>query len=262
MKTLLLLLVVAGAAFLAGWKFGLMQAPKPVALATQSHPSPSAKPPGPAARIVRTASGPGQGPAPVDAAGMALAEAVDRLTSPHIGFLERRTLLDRLGREGRLPEVIAAMKQLAAENSGDAAIPTALGEAELAQVRALMEGGAGPADSDVAMLALQADKDFSAALALDPTDWPAEFEKAAALSRWPPALNKGPEVIQLLTTLVAQQEASTTPQPEYAETYAILGRQYAAQGDNAKALQIWQQGLSRFPLSPTLQQAVTHAAPP
>jgi tetratricopeptide (TPR) repeat protein len=191
---------------------------------------------------------------------VALAAAIDQLTSPQTTFGQKQALREQLRKSGRLLEVIATLKQLAAQNPNDAGIPTALGEAELSQIRNLLEGGADPASSDVAILGLQADQSFNAALAVDPTNWEAQFEKAAAMAHWPPTLNKGPEVIQMLSSLVTQQEAAPA-QPEYALTYAILGQQYQASGQPDKALQIWQQGLARFPLNPALQQAVARPSP-
>jgi len=60
----------------------------------------------------------------------------------------------------------------------------------------------------VSILALQADQSFNTALGIEPTNWEAKFFKAAALSRWPPEMNKGPEVIQQFSNLIDQQEAS------------------------------------------------------
>jgi tetratricopeptide (TPR) repeat protein len=113
----------------------------------------------------------------------------------------------------------------------------------------------------VALLGVQADEDFNAALALDPTNWEAQFDKASALSHWPAGMNKGPEVIQRLSALITQQE-TMAPQPEFAQTYLLLGEQYQAAGQGEKAAQIWQQGAALFPLNPAFQPKLARAANP
>jgi tetratricopeptide (TPR) repeat protein len=262
-KVLLAVLLIAGAGFGAGWRFGLSRIPAiaPLGQITflqtkASVPNPE-RPANPTPAMAKPAEA---APAP-DEAGMALATAIDVLTSPQSTFAQKEAMREQLRKGGRLPEVIAALKQLAAQNPNDANIPTALGEADLSQIRNLMEAGGDPTSSDIAILGLQADQNFNAALAADPTNWQAQFDKASAMSYWPASMNKGPEVIQRLSALVIQQEAAT-PQPEYALTYAVLGQQYQAAGQTALAVQTWQQGLSRFPLSSTLQQALTRAANP
>lgn len=257
-KIIVLAALGAGAAVIIGWEFSVgrsvvaIVAPHPAAVPPPKAPAPvaasrAADPAAPAAA------------AKVDEAGLALAAALDTFTSPQSTFAQKQAVLDQLRKAGRLEEAIATLKQLAAQSPNDAAIPTALGEAEISQIRTLYENGASPLSNDVAILGLQADQNFTAALALDPTNWEAQFEKAASMAHWPPMLNKGPEVIQRLTALVTQQEAATAPQPEFAQTYAVLGEQYQAAGQPDKAVQIWQQGLGHFPLSSTLQREL--AAP-
>jgi tetratricopeptide (TPR) repeat protein len=194
-----------------------------------------------------------------DPAVVAVANAIDRLTSPQTSFSERRALLDQLRKAGELDEAIAGLKELAADNPGDASIPTALAETELAKIRSVREAGGDP--SDIPILALQADQNFNQALKIDPSNWEAQFMKAASLAYWPPALNKGPEVIQRLSSLVAQQETMPV-QPEFAQTYLLLGQQYQAAGQTDKAIQTWQQGAAKFPLNTTLQKNLTHASTP
>ena len=198
----------------------------------------------------------------IDEAGAALATALDVFTSPQSSFAQKQEVLDRLRKGGRLEEAIATLKQLAAQNPNDPAIPTALGEAQISQIRSLYENGASPMSNDVAILGLEADRNFTAALALDPANWEAQFEKAASMAHWPPMMNKGPEVVERLTVLVTQQEAATSSPPEFAQTYALLGEQYKAAGQPEKAGQIWQQGLGRFPLSGILQRELAPAAAP
>jgi len=262
-KILLAVLLIAGAGFIAGWRFGLSRAPAialPGPITFLQTKAPVATPERPASPAPAAPKAAETAPAP-DEAGMALANAIDVLTSAQSTFAQKEAMREQLRKGGRLPEVIATLKQLAAQNPNDANIPTALGEAELSQIRNMLEAGTDPTSGDIAILGLQADQSFNAALAADPTNWQAQFDKAAALAHWPASMNKGPEVIQRLTALVTQQEA-TSPQPEFALTYAVLGQQYQATGQTALAVQTWQQGLARFPLSSTLQQALTRAGNP
>jgi hypothetical protein len=261
MKTLLIGTLMALVGFAAGWR--LAEARKQPILVVVHSPASASKPAAepaasrPAAPDNRPAAGPG--PSAPDAAGMALADAIDRLTSPQASYRERQALLEQLRKLGRIGDVIAALKQLASGSPNDPSVPLALGEAEIAEQRTVSENGG--SFNELALLAIQADQNFGAALSLDPTNWAAQYEKAAALSHWPAAMNKGPEIIQSLTSLVTQQEAGT-PQPEYAQTYLLLGQQYLKAGQASQAQQVWQQGLSQFPLNGALQQAVSHASNP
>jgi tetratricopeptide (TPR) repeat protein len=259
----LIVLLSAAAAFVVGWRFGLsrkapaLSPPGQITFLQAKAPSPDIpRAAGPSSGDLKAAKA---GSTP-DEAGMALATAIDLLTSPQSSFAQKEAIREQLRKGSRLPEVIATLKQLAAQNPNDANIPTALGEAELSQIRNLLEAGGDPTSGDIAILGLQADQSFSAALAVDPTDWQAQFDKAAAMAHWPPMMNKGPEVIQRLSALVTQQETAA-PQPEFALTYAVLGQQYQAAGEADKAAQTWQQGLARFPLNSTLQQALAHSQP-
>jgi tetratricopeptide (TPR) repeat protein len=265
MKSLLISLLVAVLAFAAGWRLSLhrgasaIQRPGGIAAFPSKSPGPAI----PGSRAIPLAARPAppaaSGSQP-DPAGEALASAIDSLTSSQTSLSQRRALLDQLQKSGRLEEAVAALKTLAAESPNDPSLATVLGEAEIAQLTALAQDGGD--QNQIAILALQADQSFDAALALEPSDWEAQFYKAAAMAHWPPEMNKGPEVIHRLSTLVAQQEAAPAPQPEFAQTYAILGEQYLAAGQADKAAQVWQQGLSRFPLNPSLQQEVARAGAP
>jgi tetratricopeptide (TPR) repeat protein len=262
MKTFWIASFVAAAVLLGSWGLiaarraptsaqpRLLAAPATEALAPKAHGRP---PPDTAACPPETVA---QTATP-DAATMALAAAVDLLTSAQSSFAQKQALWDQLRKAGRLDDVIGALKQLATDSPNDASVAIALGEAEISQQREVFEHGGD--FNQLALLALQADQNFSAALAQDPTNWEAQFDKASALSHWPAAMNKGPEVIQELSALVTQQEA-TAPRPEFAQTYALLGEQYQAAGQPDKAAQTWQQGSALFPFNSALQQDLTHVA--
>jgi tetratricopeptide (TPR) repeat protein len=189
---------------------------------------------------------------------VAIANAIDRLTSPKTSFGEKRKLLGQLRKAGELDEVLAGLKELAADNPGDPTVPIATGEAEMAKIRAVAEAGGD--QTDMAILALQADQSFNQALKIDPTNWEAQFAKAANLSFAPPALNKGPQVIQMLSSLVTQQEAMPS-QPQFAQTYILLGQEYQAAGQTDKAIQTWQQGAAQFPSNTVLQKNLANPFP-
>jgi tetratricopeptide (TPR) repeat protein len=178
-------------------------------------------------------------------------KAVDTLISAQTGFSDRQALLRQLKKSGELDAAIAELKQRAAEVPNDAGISTALGEAIMNKFPVQDFNAA-------ATLGLQIDQSFDAALKLDPTSWEAQFFKADAMSYWPDvAGNKGPEIIQRLSSLIDQQE-KMTPQPEFARTYVLLGDQYQKAGQSAYAQSTWQLGLAKFPNDPALQKRVNN----
>ncbi len=258
-KILLISALVVGVAFVGGWWFASTRKPALVPVPAVVF---KGKAPAPVASTRAAGSNTGApdsaGAAP-DQAGMDLASAIDTLTSAQATYAQKQAVRDQLRRSGRLGEAVGALKQLAAQNPNDAGIATALGVAEIAQLRTLAENGGD--QNAVAILAMQADQSFNAALAVDPTNWEAQFMKAASLAHWPAALGKGPEVIQRLSALVAQQE-SGTPQPQFAYTYVMLGQQYQAAGQADKATQVFQQGLALYPLDTNLQHALTPGSAP
>jgi hypothetical protein len=195
--------------------------------------------------------GPAGTPAP-DRAKAALNQAVGLLASPQTTFSYRRALLKQLKDAGQLDQTIAALTDLTAKNPTNAEIPTALAEALLSKFP-LQDY------SQAAALGLQIDQTFDAALAIDPTNWEAQFYKADSMSYWPDEAGKGPEVIQRLLSLVNQQEAIPS-QPQFAQTYLLLGDQYQKAGQAASAQSTWQLGLNKFPNDSALQGRL--AGPP
>jgi tetratricopeptide (TPR) repeat protein len=109
--------------------------------------------------------------------------------------------------------------------------------------------------NEVAILGMQADQSFDAALKLDPSNWEAQYYKAASLAYWPAEMNKGPEVIQRLSSLIDQQE-TMPPQPQFAQIYVLLGEQYQKAGQSDSAIQTWRRGAAKFPGDPTLQKKI------
>lgn len=261
MKTLIAFLIIAGAGALVGWRVARLSRPALGPAAPTHAVRTAATVPADAPHRSRAlAEGAAPAAAPSDEAGTALASCVDLLGSAKTSYAERWNIWDQLRRQpGKLDEAVAALKALQAGNPGDAGIPLAIAEGEINQLRVLSQNHA-PFD-EISIMALQADKDFDAALTLSPASWDAQYDKAEALSWWPPYLNKAPEVIERLNTLIAQQ-ATMAPRPEFARSYAILGQQYQNAGQAAQAIQTWQQGLTAFPLDSNLQQRLAHAPSP
>lgn len=180
--------------------------------------------------------------------GAGLSPVVRSLALQQTGYSGRQMLLKQLKDSGGLDEAIAELREMAAANPNDAEIPTVLGEALLSKF---------PVQdyAEAVSLGEQIDQSFDAALALDPKNWEAQFFKADSMSYWPAEANKGPEVIQRLSSLVEQQE--TMPQqPQFAQSYVLLGEQYQKAGQAADAQSTWEAGLVRFPADTALQGKV------
>lgn len=182
-----------------------------------------------------------------------LSWAIDTLVSPKTSFEQKREVWKQLREAGQLDQAIEALKQGAVENPASPAYPTAMGEAELQKAYVLSKNGG--TMSQMGIAGMQADQDFDAALKLDPSNWEAQFSKAAAMSYWPAELNKGPELIQRLGALIDQQE-TMPPQAQFAQTYVLLGDQYQKAGQPDYAAQTWQLGAARFPTDSTLQTRI------
>jgi DNA-directed RNA polymerase specialized sigma24 family protein len=69
-------------------------------------------------------------------------------------------------------------------------------------------------------------------------------------------LNKGEEVIQRLSKLIDHQDAQL-PQPQFAQSYLVLGDQYLKMGQPDHAAATWQIGARKFPGFPELQRTIT-----
>ena len=181
----------------------------------------------------------------------AFRRALDILVSPQTSFQQRQAAWKQLRDAGELDRALASLKQGTENNPTSAEYSTALGEAYVYKLQTIRDF------HEVSILALQADQSFDRALALDGANWEAQFFKAAALSRWPAEMNKGPEVIDQFSHLIDQQEAMP-PQPQFAQTYVLLGDQYKKTGQGDYAVQTWRLGLARFPGDPTLQGRIAH----
>jgi tetratricopeptide (TPR) repeat protein len=179
--------------------------------------------------------------------------AIDTLVSPQGNFGQKQAAWKQLRDAGQLNRAIEALRQGATTNPDSAAYPAALGQAQLYQAGVVAQKGG--AINEMGILGMQADQNFDAALKLDPANWEAQFFKAAAMAHWPLELNKGDEVIQRLSALIDQQ--GTLPvEPQFAQTYILLGDQYEKMGKTDYAAATWQLGAMKFPGDPTLQKKI------
>ena len=178
--------------------------------------------------------------------------AVDILVSPQASHEQKQATWKQLRESGKIDLAIRELEQRAANDPRLAEYPAELGQAYLqkcATIQDVREQG---------ILAMQADKVFDTALALDPSNWEARFTKAVALSYWPANLNKGAEVIQHFQTLIEQQETQA-PQPQFAETYSWLGDQYTKAGHADYARTVWERGAALFPNNEGLKNRLAAA---
>ena len=268
MKTSVLLLIVAGAV-VAGTILFLNRpktppAPAPIA---ESAPKPSEPPPAekvslpkPEAPAVAPASA--SEPAPVaiaapagtetnsTASTNAISKAVDALLAAK-GAGKKHELFEQLRQSGQLEQAIAELQQRANANPTDVEVHTTLGEAQLNQIRVLKESGA---DNDqLGILAMQADQNFNAALKTDPQNWEAQFVKAASMVYWPPDPARDASVVKSLSGLIDQQDTMPT-QPEFAQSYVALAKEYEKLGKHDEAQATLILGLQKFPGDPTLMK--------
>lgn len=181
-------------------------------------------------------------------------QAIETLVSTNADFQQKQAALKQLREAGQLDQAIEALKQGATNNPASAEYPAALGQAELQKADVISRNGGNI--SEMGILGMQADQNFDAALKLDPSNWEAQFFKAAAMSYWPAELNKGQEVVQRLSSLIDQQE-SMPSQPQFAQTYVLLGDQYQKMGNSDYAAATWQLGAAKFPSDPTLQKKIS-----
>jgi tetratricopeptide (TPR) repeat protein len=187
-----------------------------------------------------------------DDAARAIHKIVDALLSAK-SAAEKHELFEQLIKSGQLDQAIAELKQREADNPNDPEIPTTIGEAQLNEIKALHDSGA---DTDqMGILAMQADQNFNAALKIDPSNWEAQYVKDASMYYWPADPTRDNNVIQSLASLIDQQE-NLPAQPQFAQTYLLLGNEYQKMGQPDKALATWQLGAQKFPNDPTLQQKI------
>jgi tetratricopeptide (TPR) repeat protein len=225
-------------------------APSPAAVVAEAEP---AKPQNPDDSRSVPAAPPTSNEPTVSTNSTPFSRAMGVLVSAQSSFQEKQAAWKQLAKAGELNQAIDALKAGMADNPSDAAYSTALGEAYIYKLTAERASGN---YNEIAILGLQADQSFDAALKLDPSNWEAQYFKAASLAHWPAEMNKGAEVIQRLSSLIDQQEAMS-PQPQFAQTYVLLGEQYQQAGNSDYALQTWKLGVARFPDNAALRKKIS-----
>jgi tetratricopeptide (TPR) repeat protein len=187
-----------------------------------------------------------------DPATNAVAKLVNALLTAKTAA-EKHELFQQLLKSGQMDQAIAELKQRAADDPNNPQLPTTIGEALLNKVRAIHEAGGDINDQGI--LAMQADQSFNAALKIDPQNWEANFVKASSMYYWPAEVGRDNDVVQRLSGLIDRQETMPS-QPEFVQTYLVLGNEYQKIGQQDKALATWQLGLAKFPSNPALQGKV------
>jgi hypothetical protein len=170
----------------------------------------------------------------------AINQALQTLFTPQGDYAQKQAAWRQLAESGKLDQAIKELEHQTGDDPSDAESLAVLGQAYLNKcgtIKDVREQG---------ILAMKADMSFEAALKLDPKNWEARLTKAAAMSYWPPELNKSQEVMENLVTLVEQQEAQAA-RPEYAYTYVLLGDQYLKAGYPDLARDMWQRGARLYP---------------
>ena len=173
-------------------------------------------------------------------------QAIRTLTSPQATFAQKQAAWQQLRESGKLDQAISELEQAMIAQPNLAEYPATLGQAYLQKAGSIQDV------REQGILGMKADQSFDAALALDPTSWDARFWKATALSYWPPQLGKGAEVIEHCLELVRVQE-SRPSQPQFVQSYLLLGDQYQRMDRADYARQSWQRGLTFFPDNAQLQ---------
>lgn len=221
-------------------------APTPTAPATPepTEPAPIVAKPAPASEPASPPPVASAAPSnPESEAVTALRKTIDLLLTPQYPA-HKQELFDRLRTSGQIDSAITELQRRAKESPGDANLHTTLGEAMLNKVRLLHETGADINEQGI--LAMQADQTFNAALKIDPKNWEAQFVKYSTMYYWPAELQRDAEVAQRLSSLIDQQEA-LPQQPQFAQTYVVLGNQYLKMGKAEFAEATWRLGLAKFP---------------
>jgi len=153
---------------------------------------------------------------------------------------------------GRTDEVLALFEARADAAPNDPDLRVDLGEAYLQKIQ---EVGSGPL---AGVYATKADQAFDRALELDPGHWNARFDKAIALSFWPPVFGKQTAAIQQFEILVEKQRALGA-EPRFAATHLLLGNMYQQIGEAEKARAAWRLGLELFPEDEDLRAQLARA---
>jgi tetratricopeptide (TPR) repeat protein len=264
---LALLLAGIGAAFVAYWHQPppprLDQDPSASVAVTESRPAPalalnpperpveSARPAAAAAPQSPLVRSNAPAALPAAPAAASLAQTIDSALDATTSYAQRQAIWNQLRDGGQLDPAMAELEKRAAQEPANALIPASLGQLCLQKAAQLTNSIA-----DQGLFGLTADKMFAQSLTLDPANWEARFWKATAMAHWPAMMNKSQEVMGHYVALIEQQETQP-PQPEFAQTYLWLGKEYAKGGYAEDAKDVWQRGLRFFPNDTALKEKLT-----
>ena len=159
---------------------------------------------------------------------------------------ESRDLWERIHKAGLTDEVLAhyaALAEAAPNNPG----------AQLDSARAFLSAAMrDPQGADQQWWGVS-DEAYARTLDLDPNHWDARMEKAVTLTFWPDMFGRKSEAIGHFETLIRQAEALPAD-PQHVDAFLLLGNMLDQQGDNDRAQEIWNRGLTRHPESNRLRE--------
>lgn len=176
-----------------------------------------------------------------EATGIDMAEAMRMLSDPDIKGGKRFELLAKLASEGKIDEVIAALKERAAEDAGNPDAHNELGEAYIAKI---VGGKANMMEQGI--LSAAAHKAYDKALDLDPDHLRARLNKGANYFWSPPQLGLEGKALEQLEHAVRIQ-GGMEAQDDFADTHMMVGTLHQRMGNMDKAREAWQRGLDRHP---------------
>src|SRR5205823_1443255 len=177
--------------------------------------------------------------------------AIETLVSARSSFREKQAAWNGLKEAGQIDQAISELEQRMANDPQSADSAAALGQASMKKCATMTDV------REQAILAMKADKTLEAALNLDPSNWEARFIKAVGMSYWPANLNKSGEVVEQFLTLIQQQEGQPK-EPQFAQPYLWLGKEYEKAGQAEYAAQVWQRGAALFPENKELQSKLAN----